>query len=130
MEKEYLPCTDIDPDSCYYNELSFSIQMNSNYYHENSFNESLQKVYNGNDFFSLMHLNIRSIPSNLSKLTQYLSNINVCFDIIGLSETWLTETNKDIYHMDGYNHVPLVRPDRIHGGLLVHSSPDLLPNTK
>ena len=112
-EKEYIPCTDIDPDSCYYNELSFSIQMNSNYYHENSFNQSLQKVYNGNDLFSSMHLNIRSIPSNLSKLTQYLSNLNVCFDIIGLSETWLTETNKDIYHVDGYNHVPLVRPDRI-----------------
>ena len=30
-EKDYIPCTDIDPDSCYYNELSFSIQMNSNY---------------------------------------------------------------------------------------------------
>ena len=116
-EKEYIPYTDIDPDSCYYNELSFSIQMKSNYYHENSFNQSLQKVYNGNDLFSLMHLNIRSIPSNLSKLVQYLSNLNVCFDIIGLSETWLTETNKYIYHMDGYNHVPLVRPDRIHGGV-------------
>ena len=44
-------------------------------------------------------------------------NLNVNFDIIGLSETWLTETNKDIYNLDGYNHVPLVRPDRIHGGV-------------
>ena len=105
-EKEYIPYTDIDPDSCYYNELSFSIQMKSNHYHENSFNQSLQKVYNGNDLFSLMHLNIRSIPSNLSKLAQYLSNLNVCFDIIGLLETWLIETNKYIYYMDGYNHVP------------------------
>ena len=25
-EKDYLPCTDIDPDSCYYDELSFFIQ--------------------------------------------------------------------------------------------------------
>ena len=29
-EKEYIPCTDIDPDSCYYNEPGVSIQMNSN----------------------------------------------------------------------------------------------------
>ena len=52
-----------------------------------------------------MHLNIRSIPSNLTKLIQYLS------------ETWLNETNKDVYNLDGYNHIPLVRPDRIHGGV-------------
>ena len=44
-----------------------------------------------------------------------MSNLKVNFDIICLSETWLTETNKDIYNLDGYNHVPLVRPDRIHG---------------
>ena len=116
-EKDYIPCTDIDPDSCYYNDLSFSIQKNSNYYHEESFNHSLQRVFNGHDTFSVMHLNIRSIPSNLTKLIQYLSNINLNFDIIGLSETWLNETNKDVYNLDGYNHIPLVRPDRIHGGV-------------
>ena len=37
--------------------------------------------------------------------------------IIGLSETWLNETNKDVYNLDGCNHIPLVRPDRIHGGV-------------
>ena len=44
--------------------------------------------------------------------------------IIGISETWLNETNKDIYHLNGYNHVPLVRQDRIHGGvpLLISAS--------
>ena len=30
-EKDYIPCTDIDPDNCYYNVLRFSIQTNSNY---------------------------------------------------------------------------------------------------
>ena len=105
-EKDYIPCTDIDPDSCYYNDLSFSIQKNSNYYHEDSFNHSLLKVFQNSDLFSLIHSNIRSIPANLSKLIQYMSNLNVNFDIIGLSETWLTETNKDIYNLDGYDHVP------------------------
>ena len=116
-EKDYIPCTDIDPDSCYYNELSFSIQKNSNYYHEDSFNHSLLKTFQNSDLCSVIHLNIRSIPANLSKLIQYMSNLNVNFEIIGLSETWLTETKKDIYNLDGYNQVPLVRSDRIHGGV-------------
>ena len=30
-------------------------------------------------------------------------------------ETWLNESNKDSNRLDGYNHVSLVRPDRIHG---------------
>ena len=32
-DKEYIPCSDIDPDSCCYKHLSLSIQMNSSYYH-------------------------------------------------------------------------------------------------
>ena len=64
-----------------------------------------------------MHLNIKSIPSNLTKLVQYPSNLNVIFDIIGISETWRNETNKYIYNLNDYNHIPLVRPDRIHGGV-------------
>ena len=116
-EKDYIPCADINPDSYYYNDLSFSIQQNSNYYHEDSFNQAFQRVFDDNDTLSLMHLNIRSIPSNLTKLVQYLSNLNVNFDIIGISETWLNETNKDIYNLNGYNHVSLVRQDRIHGGV-------------
>ena len=35
-EKDHIPCTDIGPDSCYHTELSFYIQMNSNYYREDS----------------------------------------------------------------------------------------------
>ena len=44
-----------------------------------------------------------------------MSNLNIKFDIIGLSETWLNTSNKDVYCLDGYNHISLVRPDRIHG---------------
>ena len=46
-----------------------------------------------------------------------MSNLNITFDIIGLSETWLNDSNKDVYCLDGYNHVSLVRPDRINGGV-------------
>ena len=91
--------------------------MNSNYYHEYSFNHSVEKIFHFADTFSMMHLNVRSIPCNLSKLSLYMGNLNINFDIIGLSETWLNDSNKDVYCLDGYNHVSLVRPDGIHGGV-------------
>ena len=62
-EKDYIPCTDINPDSYYYNDLSFSIQQNSNYYYEDSFNQSSQRVSDDNDTLSLMH-NKHSIQPN------------------------------------------------------------------
>ena len=65
--------------------------MNSNYYHEDSFNHSIEKIFHFADTFSMMHLNVRSIPCNLSKLSLYVSNLNINFDIIGLSETWLND---------------------------------------
>ena len=41
------------------------------------------------DSFSLLHLNIRSLQCNASKLTDLLSNLNLKFSLIGISETWL-----------------------------------------
>ena len=114
-EKDYIPCSDIDPDSCYYNDLSYTIQMNSNYYHEDSTNHFLAKSFKDGETFSMMHLNIRSIKSNLSKLDQYMANLNANFDTIGISEIWLSDLNKYIDQLDGYNHESLVRPDRTHG---------------
>ena len=121
-EKDYIPCSDIDPDSCYCNDLSYTIQMNSNYYHEDSFNHFLAKSFKYGETFSMMHLNKRSIQSKLSKLDQYMANLNANFDIIGISETWLSDLNQNIYQLDGYNHESLVRPDRTHGGVSVFIS--------
>ena len=70
-----------------------------------------------NYLFLLIHLNMRSIPANSSKLFLYMSNLNANFDIIRLSETRLTVTSEYINNLDGYHHVPLVRPDHIHSGV-------------
>ena len=75
--KYYLPCTDIDPDCCYYDDLSYSIQDSSIHFSEDSFNYSLLKVFQNSDLFSLIHLSERRIAANLSNLLQYMSNLNV-----------------------------------------------------
>ena len=114
-EEDYIPCADIDPDTEFYKSATYPMRSNSNYYNENSFNKSINKLFNNKRTFSLLHLNIRSIPANLSSFLHYHSNLNFDFDIIGITESWLTVNNNGVYSIDGYNHVSLVRTDR-HGG--------------
>ena len=49
--------------------------------------------------FSLLHLNIRSLPHNLVNLTDCLSCLKLKFSVIGISETWLNDPSQsvDIY---------------------------------
>ena len=65
---------ELDPDKNYFNQLAHHMSKNSNYYIEESFNKYTQKNNVINDDFSIIHVNIRSIPANL--------NIFYC--------TWLT----------------------------------------
>ena len=94
---EYNPCVDIDPDNFYYNDISYSMQSTCNYCSKDSFIELFQKKIQNIDTFSFFHTNIRSIPCNLNRSVQFLSNLDTRFDIIGVTETWLNESNKNIY---------------------------------
>ena len=62
-----------------------------------------------NNNFSLLHLNVRSVPVNLSLLLSYMENIEHMFSVTGLTETWLRPSNIDAYGIDGYNHVGITR---------------------
>ena len=55
--------------------------------------------------FSIFHNNIRSLRSNFENLEEYLfSNSNFSFDLIGISETKITNSNQDhIPVVSGYN---------------------------
>ena len=64
---------------------------------------------NNANLFSLFHMNIRSTRTNLSKILAYLEVLTHEFDIIGLSETWLKESEIDLYNIHGYNHVAMPR---------------------
>ena len=49
-----------------------------------------------------MHLNIRGIPKNIDKLSNYLTLIDLQFSIIALSETWLNNETSEIYELPEY----------------------------
>ena len=111
---------DIDPDVNFYNALSQDLSYNSDYYLSDKFkNKCIEKGFNS-DCFSFIHLNIRSVPKNINQFELYLRNIQHEFSIIGLSETWLNESNFSLYNIVGYNHVYKYREKKSGGGVSMY----------
>ena len=67
--------------------------------------------------FSMCHINIRSTPANLGSLEVYLQCLNFDFSIIGISETWLSDNNCDLFYLNGYNLVEKHRSCKKGGGV-------------
>ena len=60
------PLDEIDPDVHFYNELSYNLPSNCRYYHEDVFKMKVRNNKNAlHEYFSVCHINIRSIKSNL-----------------------------------------------------------------
>lgn len=84
-------------------------------------NVYLQDIEKGD--LALLHTNIRSLPRNYNDFTNYLQSINITFDIIGLSETWLSDETADVAYLGSdYSHVKCYRNNRRGGGvsLFIH----------
>ena len=60
---------DLDPDKCFFNQHSHSLLKACNYQTEQTFNNYASRKDISNNNFSLFHLNIRSVPANLSSLS-------------------------------------------------------------
>ena len=101
-DPHYIPGFEYDPDVNLFNEISQNINFNANYYLENGFKKCVIEMQTNNaNFFSLFHMNIRSTRTNLSKMLAYLEVLTHKFDIIGMSETWLNESEIDLYNIHG-----------------------------
>ena len=64
-----------------------------------------------------MHANARSLPHNFRLLTNYLACLDLVFNFVGVTETWLSDSNYDLYNMDGYNFYDNHRALRSGGGV-------------
>ena len=82
---------DFDPDS---NFLSDNLPYSSEYYNEIRFNHLSEAFPVECKLFSVLHLNVRSLP-NYDQLVHYLSLLNHEFSVIVLTETWLTKESKE-----------------------------------
>ena len=98
-----------------------SNKLNScDYYIEDTFNDRCKNLPINRCSLSILHLNIRSIPRNLSSQQTYLNNLDIQFSVIGISETWLKPYNVDCYGMDGYKEDHLYRSERMGGGVSLY----------
>ena len=69
-----------------------------------------------NDLF-IIHINARSIVNNLDFLKILISSLHSPPDIIGISESWLSEEKADRAAIDGYKSYHVMRPSEAYGGV-------------
>ena len=109
---------DIDPDSnanCYQNMHD---KIDSQYVSE----DQLKTAFSQNDHLSFLHHNIRSLMANGNEFKIFLNSISSKFNFIGLSETWLKDSNNSLFGIDGYRSEHACRQDRTGGGVALYIS--------
>ena len=82
---------------------------------KNYTDESFNKSFKFQIFFSIYHVNIRSTPENLKQLIYYIQGIKYKFSAFAISETWLKNYNDTLYDINGYSH-ECVNKENWHGG--------------
>ena len=116
----------LDPDKYYSNQYSLRLIKNCNYFLEESFKKHLSHHHISNEVFSMLYLNVRSIPENLPAFQSYLDIFDHHFSIIGLTETWLKPLNISAYGIGGCNHVGISRQNTKGGGISLLISQEIV----
>ena len=65
--------------------------------------------YESNHGLSIFNLNARSFVHNFDDIIMLLDSIEIKFNKIVISETWLREYNKDLYQIENYNACHITR---------------------
>ena len=79
------------------NDIDHNLNLNTNfkYYTTHEFHKLSRKLNSENSpFFSLMHRNVCSLNKNVQNLEILITSLEHKFDIIALSETWITNNNE------------------------------------
>ena len=72
---------------------------------------------NSNNYFSFLHLNVRNLYNKITQLSILLKEINICFSVIGISETWLDNISAPLISLPNYNFVSCNRETKTGGGV-------------
>ena len=116
--KSTMPLGDIDPDLHYFNDLTAGNNFsNSDYYVTDDFIKKCKSLSDNDACFSVIHMNIRSLPRHLHEFEAYLHCLEFDFTVIALSETWFTDSTAEMYGLTGYHHEIQYRKDRKGGGV-------------
>ena len=94
-------------------------KINCEYYLPNDFKQQINQE-NLSNSFSIIHLNIRSIVNKFESFKQLINSLTTPFQLIGLTETWLNDTNKDLFKLKNYDFVNMNRSTKIGGGVGIY----------
>ena len=75
--------------------------------------------------FSILHWNARSLFKNLDQLNLILKSLNRAFSVLGVSETWLTDSTSELVNITGYNFVSNHRKSKVDGGVGIYLQNDI-----
>ena len=108
-------------DSDMHNHFT-NIFPNTKYYSGHVFNTSRKPLTPG---ISFIHLNARSLNSNFREIDDYLSSLNYQFDIIAISETWVSEPEHNKFNINGYDVYHTNRKNKRGGGVALYVKQEL-----
>ena len=113
-DKQYFLSDKIDPDNNFYSKLT----VDSLYFTEEQFKQKFSATGIGQ--FSLIHFNCRSLASNFIKLKESITTLEFKFDVIALSESWLSDNDNDIFCIEGYDILSCSRLNKKGGGVVLY----------
>ena len=103
-------------------DLSFDTnKIPCEYYLPEDFKKNMENV-NTKEKFSLIQLNIRSISNKFDLLNNLIDTMNIPFQIIGLTETWLNDNNMDYFALNNYEYFGSNRLNKRGGGVGIYVS--------
>ena len=123
--EEKLLVDDNDPDQNFYNDTGIGNYETPYMYEDKvmSYLKDLKEYEN----LSLLHLNIRSIQANFENFHHLLEESNFSFNIICLSETWITDKafrENSCYHIQNYDAER--KSKKKGGGVLIYVRSNLM----
>ena len=113
----------LDPDVNFFSEVIESIRLDqiSQYLNIDQFNSMCMEEKG----FNILNMNIRSYFANECKFNSLMSTILQEPEIIVLTETWLTEMNKDYCNLNGYVAFHTIREIGRSGGVSIFVKNDV-----
>ena len=84
---------------------------------------SLENISARGQQFSILHINIHSVPSKLDELKNLLLRLKdkkIIIDVILLCESFMSDNNKDSCEIDGYKLYEEHRKSMTRGGVAIY----------
>ena len=123
------PLETVDADANFLNrDIVYDNEVRLSEFDADSFNRFVNESFvESTESLSLIHINIRSLARNNDSFTASLETLNLNFDIIAVTETWLRDPSQDVY-FSSYNSCHSVRNERIGGGTAIYMKNHLCTN--